>query len=195
MRYESPGGRTRTRLIVALATGALIGVAGLLLLGQTEPSPRTAPPPATVVGGSGTVPIATAPGADPIVAATTWLAAYRTVRYTDPTPTTWAQRVAPLLTEPARSQIAQQAAVGVAGASWERFTAGRCNTRVAELAAVIPPEAPRTTTTVYVQVTGVVVTSCDAGSVGDQPDEAIAATLELRQEPGRAIWQVARRLF
>lgn len=206
MRYEEAGSRNRRRVWVpvAVAGAAVVAVVavGVALSGDTGgPTPTTSPttphPGAGEAGASGADPTAVVtsrPSADPIATAQNWLTAYRTVGYRDPSPTSWAQRVAPLLAEPARSQIAQQAATATGGASWERFTAGRCDTHVSGLGAVIPPEAPRTTATVYVQVTATVVTSCAAGAAV-QPDEPFSATLELHHDPDRDRWQVARRLY
>lgn len=207
MRYEGAGQRSRRRgwtpAVVAGGAVVVLAAVGLSVFGPDDVDDAAAPSTTTAGAGSGengparTEPSAGAgggPSADPIATAENWLKAYRTVGYRDPSPTSWAQRVAPLLAEPARSQIARQAASSTGGASWERFTAGRCETRVSGLGAVIPPEAPRTPVMVYVQVTGTVETSCRTGAA-DQPDEPFSATLELQHDPGQDRWQVARRLY
>jgi hypothetical protein len=200
MRYEGAGGRSRWRRWVPVAVGAAAAVmACVVAFGPTDdPGPvadQVGPPP---TDGSGSTAVATGPSpgpsTDPVTTAENWLTAYRTIGYRDPGPTSWAGRVTPLLAEPMRSQIADQAASGSGGVSWERFTTRRCSTHVSDVGAVVPAEAPRTPTTVYVQVTGTVITSCDVAGVA-QPDEPFSATLELHKASGQDRWQVARRLF
>jgi hypothetical protein len=69
----------------------------------------------------------------------------------------------------------------------------QCTVTAREVGGVIPAEAPRAPDSVYVQVSGTVVTECAAGAP-PIPPEPVAATVEVRRvADGR--WVVQRRLF
>jgi hypothetical protein len=145
-----------------------------------------APPPPVVFG-----PVA--PAMDPVASAASWLRGFRQQSWTDPAPWSWVARVAPVVT----GQVAgdDQASVGAGGGEqWREFVAGRCVSRVSTPAGVIPPEAPRTASTVWVQVIADVTTSCKTGPPPGGPVEHVAATVQLVRAPD-GLWRVGTRSY
>lgn len=150
---------------------------------EKAPSAGAAPQPGR--------PAAATPGTDPERAAEEWLRAYRTVIYTDPTPTAWTDRVRPAITGDMAQQI-RGLSDASGGAEWVDFVAQRCQSSARDIGAIVPAEAPRSPTSAFVQVSADVVTTC-AGNTPDQV-EPVAATVEVQR--GRdGLWRVAKRLF
>ncbi len=176
----------------------LAGVAGCAMIalafvaGQDSHDERDAgqrpaleAPPAPVA------PAPAVPGSDPGLAAQEWLRAFRTVAYTDPSATTWTERVRPVVTEELAEQVRTlEGASG--GTAWTDFVARRCRSSTRNVSAVVPGEAPRAPSSAFVQVSGDVVTDC----VGEAPGavEPVEATVEVQRGPD-GLWRVARRLF
>lgn len=180
----------------ALVAGATLAAAGVVMLAfvagahsrdnrgaEKAPTASAAPQPSTLAPAT--------PGTDPERAAQEWLRAYRTVIYTDPTPTAWTDRVRPAITGDMAQQIRGLGDAG-GGAEWADFVAQRCQSSTRDVAAIVPAEAPRNPTSAFVQVSADVVTTC----AGNTPDrvEQVAATVEV-QRGGDGLWRVAKRLF
>ena len=185
----------RSVAVVASAVVA-VGIIGLAyLLGahsnQAPPSDssagglrRSAAPPAGSVD---------APASrDPVAAATAWLRAYRGISWMDPAPGSWVDRVRPYVGSDLAAEY-EQARQGNAGTTWASFVHNKCTATARDVDGVIPPEAPRAPDSVYVQVSGTVITECAAGQP-TAPPEPVAATVEVRQMPDNR-WIVNRRLF
>lgn len=153
---------------------------------QTSAAPPEKPPSAVPVQ-------SVTPSGDPVETAELWLRGFRTVAFTDPKPTSWADRIQPLLTETMKAQMGQPGEES-AGAGWEEFVTNRCSSEVRDLGGVIPPEAPSTDDVVNVQIAGVVHTECAHRGGLTPPDEPVAATLELHRAADMR-WQVSRRLY
>jgi hypothetical protein len=146
---------------------------------------RSAPPP---VGAANPAAV----GGDPVAVATAWLRAYRGIAWTDRSPSSWVDRVHPYVSSDLATEY-EQARQGTAGTTWASFVHDQCTATARDVDGVIPPEAPRAPDSVYVQVSGTVVTQCAAGTP-PTPTEPVAATVEMRRMPdGR--WVVNRRLF
>ncbi|MGH7745424.1 MAG: hypothetical protein ACREQ5_11620 [Candidatus Dormibacteria bacterium] len=183
---------TRSLAIVASAVVAAAVIALAYLLGADRNHPSTGVPtaaaPSTIPRARPTEPDA---GRDPVATATAWLRAYRQISWTDPTPSSWVDRVRPYIgTELAADY--ERDRQGSVGAAWAPFVAHKCTSTVRDVGGVIPPEAPRAPDSVYVQGSGTVVTQCATGT--PPPDEPVAATVEVRRGvDGR--WVVQRRLF
>jgi hypothetical protein len=177
-------------VVSAVVAAAVIGLA-YLLGAQGHPATTTTPatgsPPTTPPAS----PLGPDLGRDPVATATAWLVAYRGLSWTDPTPGSWVDRVGPYIgTELAADY--QRDRTGNLGAGWTAFVAGKCTSTVGDAGGVIPPEAPRAPDSVYVQVSGTVVTQCATAT--PPPREPVAATVEVRRATnGR--WVVQRRLF
>jgi hypothetical protein len=185
----------RSLAIVASAVVA-VGVIGLAyLLGAHSTAPR--PGNAAAIG----MPRSAAPPAgpadppawgDPVAVATAWLRAYRGIAWTDRSPSSWADRVRPYVSRDLAAEY-DQARQGNAGTSWASFVHDQCTATARDVEGIIPPEAPRAPDSVYVQVSGTVVTACATGAP-PTPPEAVATTVEVRRMPdGR--WVVNRRVF
>lgn len=180
--------------VVVAGVVAVVAVAAFTATGDGEPavseasSPRVPPAAQTQPG----LPVAVASD-DPLQTAQQWLQATLAVTAADPFPTAWLDRVAPVVTGPLADQHGEVRRSGPVGAGWEEFVARDCFTTVLDVGGTIPPEAPRTPTTVYVQIAGRQVTSCRGDRPG-QPtaDDPVAATVELRLDGG--VWRVAQRL-
>jgi hypothetical protein len=171
---------------VALSVGVI--VVAYLLGAHTRPAAAsgvTAP-----VGAPLSVPLR--PPEDPVAVAIGWLRAYRGLRWSDPAPSSWVDRVRPYV-GPELAAEYEQARAGSAGTTWASFVHDQCITTVRDGGGVIPPEAPRAPESVYVQVSGTVVTQCTAGAP-PRPAEPVAATVEFRRSV-EGSWVVSRRLF
>lgn len=188
-------------LLTALGAVALTGVvavgaywAGTHSASHGEPGNGTTPPPTPSTSspppGEDDMP-PSIPAATPESAAIGWLVATNTLSWRDPTPTAWVDRVSPYVTGPAQHD-AEQARGGQPGADWNRLLAHQCVQRVHEPGGVIPPEAPRTEQTAYVQVSGTAAWECAAGS--PPPPQPLAATLEVVHFPD-GTWRVSKHLF
>jgi hypothetical protein len=81
---------------------------------------------------------------------------------------------------------------GGGGTDWAEFVAGRCVTRVSDVIALVPAEAPNTAAVVYVYVTGSVRTACGR-KPPIIPEEDAAATLTVTESPDG--WLVDERLY
>lgn len=143
---------------------------------QTPPPPDAAP---------------STPAATPEAAGLAWLTTTNTLSWRDPAPEAWVARAEPYLTGDAL-RAAAEARNGGAGPDWDRMTSDRCTQRVIDTGSVIPPEAPRSDTVVYVQVSGTVVQQCATGT--PLPPQPIAATLELARST-EGTWRVSSQLF
>jgi hypothetical protein len=121
--------------------------------------------------------------------AAAWLVAYRTASFTG-VADAWIDHTAPYVTEDLRQQNDQLRRAGRgSGVAWHDFVDRRCTARVVDVAAVIPPEAPRTDDTVHIQAAGTLRTTCANGA--NPPDEALAVTLTAaRTDAG---WRIANR--
>jgi hypothetical protein len=173
-------------LVAAVLTlvGYVLGTSG----GRSG-SPGAVPPPPS--GPAVFVPVAAA--ADPLMSAVAWLRGYRQQSWTDPEPSSWVGRVAPVVTGSlAREYQGVQGAGG--GQEWRDFVARRCVSSVTPPGGVIPPEAPRSASEVWVQVTADVLTHCQTGPAPGQAVEHVAATVELARGLD-GLWRVSQRAF
>lgn len=180
-------------LASAVVAAGIIGLA--YLLGAHSTQPRSANASAIGVARGAAPPAgsaAAAPLRDPVPAATAWLRAYRGISWTDPAPDSWVERVRPYVGADLAAQY-DQARQGNAGTSWASFVHDHCTSTVRDIGGVIPPEAPHAPDSVYVQVSGTVITECAAGTPST-PTEPVAATVEVRRIPD-GHWVVNRRLF
>ncbi len=122
---------------------------------STPPEPSSRGP-----GRSITSPTTDTSGAGSVIEnATKWFVAYHSMRWTDTSPADWIDRVRPFVS--ARLHDSDETLRhGPRGAEWTEFVAGRCTTSMTDVDAVIPPEAPRTASVVYVHVIGSSHTAC-----------------------------------
>lgn len=127
----------------------------------------------------------------PEAVATHWFIAYRTTSWTDAGPAAWVDRVRPYVTTTMHLRD-EALRSGGGGADWDEFAAGRCVTRVSDVAALVPAEAPNTATVVYVELTGSVRTACGRRPP-ITPEEDAAATLTVTKNPDA--WLVDERLY
>lgn len=185
-------GRRRGAILLVMLTAATLA-AGAFLLGAQDPSRSDLPDDPAL--GQDQAPAATrvAPAGDPTQSAIGWLIGYRSVSYSDPSPTSWIDRVAPVVTGPlAREYSGDRDAT--AGASWTSFVDQRCASTVTQPTARISPEAPRAETEAFVDVDATIVTRCASGRAPGEADEHISTTLRLERGPDR-LWRVSRRIF
>lgn len=134
------------------------------------------------------------PSTDPVLSSQAWLAALRTVRFDDPAPTAWIDRVRPVVTAELAAGY-ERLRDGSTGADWTSFVEQGCVADVGDLDGVVPRGAPRTQTTVNVQVVGTLQTRCtDQDGAAAHPDEQLAATIVLRRATG-GVWLVDERLY
>lgn len=182
--------RWLVRGVVAVAIVAVLGGAYLLGAHRSPSAPQT--PAAPSVGAEPPPPVVAA-SADPIASAVAWLRGYRTLSWTDSTPSAWSDRVLAVVTPQLGAQYRADRGSG-GGAEWTDFVAQRCTTTVSGANAVIPAEAPRGEGEVYVQVAGDAITTCVTGAAPGTGTEHVAATLELLRGPDQ-LWRVARRIY
>ena len=145
---------------------------------RPAPVPVTAPPPPA------------AAATTPTAAGLQWLQASHTPTWTDPAPGAWADRALPLTTGPAQQEAAA-ARGGSGGADWDQLVSGRCSQHLGGLGAVVPPEAPRTADTIYVQLTGTVSQTCAAGA--PPAPWTVTATVETHRA-NDGTWRVNQQL-
>lgn len=196
--------KRRGWIVIAGVVGLVLGlVAAAYWIGTSsgpdEPpaSPSSAAPaPESIVetAPSSTLPTPEngEPATDPIEAARAWLVNFRSVAWDDPTPTAWIDRVRPYVTDALAAEYEALREGGV-GAGWEIFVKRECASTVPDADGVIPPEAPVSDTTVYVNISGTVTTTCEEG---EPPTPAVGAggTMELlRGEDG--YWRVNQRIY
>jgi hypothetical protein len=162
---------------------------------EAAPAAPTAPPASRTAPTTAPLPtLARAePSTDPVESAAAWLSAYRSVRYDDPTPMAWLDRVRPVVTQRLGTEY-EGYRDGSIGAGWEEFGRQRCSAAVEDAGGVIPREAPRTRTTVHVQIAGTLHTRCQDPTAAQRPVEDLAATLKLVRG-GDGLWRVDRRLY
>lgn len=184
--------RTLALAVSAVAAAGAIGLA-YLLGSHSNPAAVAGAPSAAAVSSTPTArPTGPDAGRDPVAAAAAWLRAYRGIGWTDPAPGSWVDRVRPYVGADLAAEYARDRE-GSAGAGWTTFVADKCTSTARDVGGVIPPEAPHAPDSVYVQVSGTVVTECAAGPPST-PTEPVAATVEARRgADGR--WVVQRRLF
>jgi hypothetical protein len=195
-------------LRVILATKVLVAialVAVMLVAGCTTTPPTTSPtiplphPAATGRSAARTPPPSrreTTPPVDmprvdtPQAVAIQWLSAYRSAAWTDPDPAAWIDRVRPYVTDAMHTRNTTLRD-GSTGTDWTEFVDQRCETSVSELAAVIPAEAPGTTTAANVLVAGTVNTAC-ADNTTPSIEPAAATLVVVKTSNG---WRVDQRIF
>ena len=186
----------RSLAVVVSAVVAVGVIAGAYLLGAHGTDHRGGAAAASGIPRRSAAPPASpgdsAAGGDPVAVATAWLRAYRELAWTDRSPSSWVDRVRPYVSRDLATDY-DQARQGTAGTSWASFVHDQCIATARDVEGLIPPEAPRAPDSVYVQVSGTVVTQC-AHAVAPMPPEPVAATVEVRRMPdGR--WLVNRRVF
>ena len=143
-------------------------------------------------GTSTTSPTTETPNESSVIDVTTkWFVAYHSMRWTDTGPAAWIDRVRPYVSarQHDRDETLRN---GARGAEWTEFVAGRCATSMTDVEAVIPPEAPRTASVVYVHVIGSSHTACTTADPVLAPSVE-AATLMLIKTPSG--WRVDERLY
>lgn len=123
--------------------------------------------------------------------AVNWLINYHSARWFDPDPTAWINRTLPYIT-PKLATSYQQDRDAPAGKDWSTFVAHQCTTTVTDTHGVIPTEAPRSSTSVFVDVSGTAVTTCTNGSA-PVPRQRVSATVEVVQSGG--VWRVDSQPF
>lgn len=188
-----------SKTLVLVAALAAVVFAGAFALGRANVSPPTPVDPglsspdfASTAGEASSYPSPVAGATQPADAATGWLRTSRTLDWTDPSATAWTGRVQPYVTDALLDTYTGTGATGP-GVEWTEFVEKQCSTRVVNSGTTVPDEAPRTDTTVFVQVAGQVVTSCLRGQP-TTPSEDAAATLEVvRASDGN--WRVNKQLF
>jgi hypothetical protein len=203
--YREHHARSRTGvkvLGVILALALLVWAAYLIGAStSTSRTPSAAPdleaPSAAAVPSPTAVPVPILaradPSSDPVASAEVWLSAYQSLRYDDPTPMAWIDRVRPVVTGRLNAEYAGYRE-GTVGASWEELVRQKCIAAVENAGGVIPREALSTRTTVYVQIAGTLHIRCQDPTAAQRPAEDLAATLELTR--GRdGLWRVDRRLY
>lgn len=172
---------------LAIGTGATFYWVG------AETSPMAESPDPTPTGRAAPVapPVdgATA-AATPEAAALAWLDAAHTLTWADPGPDAWIDRTLPVLTGQARHE-AEAARGGSGGADWQTLRSGHCEQKVTASGSIIPPEAPRTSDTAWVQLEGTLATLCATDNV---PPSDLAATV-LVERGNDGLWRVAERMF
>jgi hypothetical protein len=119
---------------VALAVGVI--VLAYLLGAHTRPAPA----PGVTAPLGAPVSVSPRPPDDPVAAAIGWLRAYRGLRWTDPAPSSWVDRVRPYVGAELAAEY-EQARAGSAGTSWVSFVHDQCTTTVRGVGGVIPPAA------------------------------------------------------
>jgi hypothetical protein len=185
----------RSLAIVASVVVALAVIAVAYLLGAHRSDQGGADTPAAGMRRSAPPPVGSTNPAtvgDPVAVATAWLRAYRGIVWTDRSPSSWVDRVRPYVSSDLATEY-EHTRQGTAGTMWTSFVHDQCTATARDVDGVIPPEAPHAPDSVYVQVSGTVVTQCAAGTPST-PIEPVAATVEVRRMPeGR--WVVNRRLF
>jgi hypothetical protein len=178
-----------------MAAGVVLGAYYLGASSRTDDAinstnQSSAPAPAAQVPAA---PETAVPSTDPVQSAAAWLRAYRSLAYSDPGPATWVDRVTPVVT----SRLAERYQTyrgGTAGADWAEYVNRMCVTTVDDAGGVVPDEAPRTDTSVNVQVGGTVTTRCADGKVPPRPDESAGMTVELELGDD-GLWRVDKRLY
>jgi hypothetical protein len=112
--------------------------------------------------------------------------------WTDGSPTAWIVRVRPYVTSELDAHNQQYLDAG-GGTDWHDIVTQRCTRSVNNVAAVIPPESPRTAAAVNVHVTGTVTTTCITGKPRIH-NETVSATLVTTPGPD-GTWRVHQRLY
>jgi len=121
----------------------------------------------------------------PIEAARAWAIAANSSSYRDRSPGEWTARAGPFVTgSEARAEVAQ--AAGGGGSTWAQIQADRCATRLRDLTAFIPSDAPSGPDVHIVYVAASVAISCATGS---EALSEFAAQLTVQRVAGR--WLVA----
>lgn len=177
-----------------MAIAMAVATAGCGALSSMDRDAGDGPSPAAdrSAAVSGSVLSPGTPDVDPVTSARAWLRSYFSVSYTDPTPTSWLDRVEPVLTDELAQTYRRSHEDGSAGYTWSEFVASRCTSFVVEDAGTVPPEAPRTDAEVYVQVVGTLDTRCPADEARNG-SESVAATLALIRERS-GVWRVDQRV-
>lgn len=180
--------------MVGAITALAVGTGAVFYWIGTETSPISEPSDSAPTGGA--APVASPVGggasaaATPEAAALAWLDAAHTLAWTDPGPDAWIDRTLPVLTGQARVE-AQAARGGSGGSDWQTLRSGHCDQKVTASGSIIPPEAPRTSDTAWVQLEGTLATRCATGNV--PPSDLAATVLVERGDDG--LWRVAERMF
>lgn len=195
----------RSRIAVgaaaAVVAASLVGTA--YWLGTRNEQPAAAAPAPTTSPSSSTSSTVTTPATspttsalpapnDPVTAGVDWLITYEGRSWQQPAGQ-WVDAVAPYVTDQLEQQYVPDRD-GSVGAAWPAFVTAHCTTVVQQAGGVIPDEAPRTDTTVYVQVSGSSVTTCTNGQPPPPATVPVAATLEV-QRGTDGQWRVNDRMY
>lgn len=110
-------------------------------------------------------------------------------------PTAWIDHVRPYITDRLDQQY-EPDRTGSPGVTWPEFVAAQCSTEVRNVGAVIPPEAPNSATTNYVEVSGTLTTHCAVGKppLGTDQPRPLAATVTV-ERGNDGLWRVSARMF
>lgn len=175
-------------LPIVLSAGTVVLAAGAYALGavgggeDTSTPQRGAPPQPPSTAGEPAL------ASTPTAAGQAWLQHRHTWSWTDPSPTSWAERTRALTTGEARADL-DRAAEGPDLDDWQATRAQHCRAELIEPSVVIPPEAPRTSDWAAVQAAGTVRTHC-----GDrETEQPVAVTLATRRTG--ETWRVEQQLF
>lgn len=174
--------------LAAIAAGMVIAGCTGPQADQHQATPAEPPPPVAAPAPADEPP--TGEPDSPTSAARAWLAAYHYANWREQ-PTAWIDRVQPYVTARLHRRNASLRG-GHTGVDWQRFVQYQCVTAATDIDAVIPPEAPRTRTTVNVQVAGTLATNCAYGQP-EQPRQPIAATIVTVKSHGQ--WRVDELLY
>lgn len=183
----------------AARTATTVSAATIMLVLMAGCSRSTAPPassglgPTTTSTFQSTMEAPPTSPSSPVDAAKDWLVAYRSISWTDGTPTAWIARVRPYVTATLAAEDEAQYADSGGGADWQAFVAQQCTSTVTDVGAVVPPESPGTAIAVNVQVTGTVRTTCDAGEPENPTEDASTTLVVTRDSDGS--WRVTQRLY
>jgi hypothetical protein len=199
MPTSNPSHRPRARPAIA-GRAALAAVATLVAAGlaacTSEAEPERAGPPAAGPDAELLPPQPPAGQDTPEAAASAWLGAYHRADW-DRSSTAWIDQVRPVVTDSMHRRN-EGLRDGHTGVDWQRFVDGHCRSRVTDVDAVIPPEAPGDNRTANVQVAGSELTTCETGLSGasggaPQPRRPVAATVVVVQHGG--LWRVDQHLY
>lgn len=194
MNVRRAGGRVAVLGWVGGGIAAAALVVGAYLLGAQDRAPDSSrSPDASPAAPLPAAPVEVRPAANPERTAVAWLVGYRTLSWSDPSPSAWIARVAPVLT-PRMIEEYRGYADGSGGATWAAFVEQRCVSRVTRPVATISGEAPRGAHELYIDIQGFVNTSCTTGEPPGEADEQVSATLQLRLGDDR-LWRVDRRVY
>ncbi|MFJ8815260.1 hypothetical protein [Amycolatopsis thermoflava] len=170
-------------------TVLLAGAVAMLALVLSGCSPHPVEPGVSSLPAAVSAEPVDSPAASPTEAAEQWMIHYRARHWQDGSAAAWVDRVRPYVTD-AQHARDEQVRDGTAGTDWSEFVNDRCHSTVADVAAVVPPEAPGTPDAVNVLVSATVHTRCTGGA----SVEHAAATLVVVRAPDGS-FRVDDRVF